>query len=227
MFVQGNGGSADITGGTRFSTGETTFVVKSVSATINVDGSQGATVTAGNGVLLQLMDTDDPGSVSGVYTDPAYSAPVPSKDSSFSVTTVHSTDAAANFTDIELNGSFYNGIRGGRNLVLTFTRSRVTGVISATLCKHYVEKIDASLYRQINEVSNTVHEPVNNGVLVTLGSGSSWRVAGTSYLTVLTLAPDAALTAPPGKTVTMTVDGTVTAIEPGTTYTGTIELTVT
>lgn len=227
MFVQGNGGSADITGGTRFATGETTFVVKSVGATINVDGSQGATVTTGNGALMQLMNTDDPGSFAGVYTDPAYTDPIPSKDPGFSLTTVHNTDTVANFTGIELNGSFYNGMRDGKNLVLTFTRSRVAGVISATLCRHHVEKIDASLYRQINEVSNTVHEPVNNGVLLTLGSGSRWTVTGTSYLSVLTLASDAALAAPPGNTVTMTLDGTVTAIQPGTTYTGIIELTVT
>lgn len=226
MFVQGDGGSAEITGGTRLSTGETTFVVKSVGATIDVDGSDGATVSTGNGVLLQLMDTDDPGSPSAVYTDPAYSAPVPARDPGFSVTTAHSTDAVANFTGIALDGSFYNGARSGKNLVLAFTGSRVTGVISATLCKHHVEEIDASLYRQINEVVNTVHEPVNNGVLVTLGSGSSWTVTGTSYLTVLTLASDAAVTAPRGKTVSMTVDGAVTAIERGATYTGTIELTV-
>ncbi|MFF4658815.1 hypothetical protein [Streptomyces sp. NPDC001381] len=61
---------------------------------------------------------------------------------------------------------------------------------------------------------------------MTLDSGSTWTVTGTSYLTSLTLADDAAVKAPRGRTVTLTVDGTVTALTPGSTYTGALTLTV-
>ncbi|MEW1777057.1 hypothetical protein [Streptomyces sp. NPDC086777] len=67
---------------------------------------------------------------------------------------------------------------------------------------------------------------VNNGVVVKLNSGSTWTVAGTSYLTGLTLAADAAVQAPRGKSVRLTVDGTETAITAGSTCTGALTLTV-
>jgi len=49
---------------------------------------------------------------------------------------------------------------------------------------------------------------------------------GTSYLSSLTIGSAAAVAAPAGKTVTMTVNGTPTAITPGNTYSGNIKLTV-
>ncbi len=63
-------------------------------------------------------------------------------------------------------------------------------------------------------------------MIVRLNSGSAWTVTGTSYLTSLTLAADATLRAPRGRSVTLTVDGTRTAIEPGRTYTGAITVAV-
>ncbi|MFD0304986.1 hypothetical protein [Streptomyces sp. NPDC127119] len=62
--------------------------------------------------------------------------------------------------------------------------------------------------------------------MVTLGSDSGWTVTGTSYLSALTLAADATVKAPRGRTVTLTVDGTPTAIESGHSYTGALTLTV-
>ena len=54
---------------------------------------------------------------------------------------------------------------------------------------------------------------------------SKWIVDKTCYLSGLTLEPGASVTAPDGKSLTMTVNGIETAIVPGT-YTGTISLTV-
>ncbi|MFD7130947.1 hypothetical protein [Streptomyces sp. NPDC059894] len=86
--------------------------------------------------------------------------------------------------------------------------------------------IDASNFQELGIVTNTVRPAVNNGVVVTLGSGSAWTVTGTSHLTSLTLAADAAVSAPRGRTLTATVDGTATTLAPGATYTGAITLTV-
>jgi len=166
----------------------------------------------------------------GVYTEPTGD---PSKYASFDVTTAHDTDATAAFTDIALRGAFYNGMRGGSaqdpglNLVLAFTRSSVEGVISATKTAHHVGTIDSTRYEQLGEITNTVQPVVNNGVLVTLAGGSTWTVTGTSYLSKLTLAADATVAGPhKHSTVTLTVDGTTTALTPGSTYTGAITLTL-
>ncbi|MFD7710667.1 hypothetical protein ACFV6E_02965 [Streptomyces sp. NPDC059785] len=234
-------GSVTIDGGTRVRTGKTAFMCKAVAASLTVDGSKGASITPGNGIVFQLMDTDRPSSqavtgkpwsteMTGTYTDPTGT---PAKSATWDTTSAQATDAKASFTDIEIEGDFYNAVRGGgnanlqgQNLVLTFTGSTVAGVISASTTKHHVTTIDYTQYRQVSEVTNTPGAVVNNGVVVTLGAGSVWKVTGTSYLSALTLAADAAVKAPRGKKVTLTVDGTVTAIEPGTTYTGALTLSV-
>ena len=81
-------------------------------------------------------------------------------------------------------------------------------------------------YKQLGEVTNIVHPIINNGVIVSLNGDSKWTVTGTSYLSKLVVAADAAVTAPVGHTVAMTVDGVTTTIVPGSTYTGSIVLTV-
>jgi hypothetical protein len=115
-------------------------------------------------------------------------------------------------------------MRADLNLVLHFAASRVTGVISATLAEHSVQVIDSSNWWELGHVSNTARPAINNGVIVTLTGGSNWTVTGTSYLTALTLDATSAVTGSPGGKVTMTVDGTPTAITPGGSYTGAIVL---
>ncbi|SOD90029.1 hypothetical protein [Streptomyces sp. Ag109_G2-15] len=178
-----------------------------------------------------MIELDDPGPVNvngkmmntGVYTEPADD---PVKDASFVVTAVHATDGAATFGSIALKGDSYNGVRKGRNMVLTFEDSTVEGVISATRARHRVCSIDASTFYELGIVTNTAQAAVNNGAIVRLDSGSTWTVTGTSHLTRLALAADATVRAPRGRSVTMNVDGATTAITPGTTCTGAITLTV-
>ncbi|MFE2061772.1 hypothetical protein ACFXDH_05125 [Streptomyces sp. NPDC059467] len=234
-------GSVAIDGGTQVNTGETTFMCKAVAGTVTVDGSDGAAINSGNGVIFQLMDTDRPSSVTvsgypwssetiGTYTEPTGS---PTRSSSWTTTSSQSTDAKGTFTNIALTGDFYNSVWGGgnaslqgQNLSLSFTGSTVEGVISASTAKHSVSTITQTEYRQISEVTNTPSAVVNNGVLVTLGAGSTWTVTGTSYLSALTLASTASVAAPSGKTVTLTVNGTATTITAGKSYTGALTLTV-
>ena len=217
MWAQGNGGSVTIDGGTRLRTAETSFLIKAVKVTVSVDGSQGAQVRPGNGVLLQMMETDDPGSPTGVYTEPTGE---PTKDSSFDVYTEQADDVVATFTNIDLLGDFYNGRRADQNLVLTLTGTRLDGVISASATAHAISSIDAAEYEQLGRVTNAVQAAINNGVIVTVGSGSVWNVTGTSYLTSLTVAEGGVVSAG-----VLTVDGTATQITSGTTYTGAIVLT--
>ncbi|MET9382495.1 hypothetical protein ABZY09_15800 [Streptomyces sp. NPDC002928] len=224
-------GTLTLDGGTVINSERATFLNKGQQTAITVDGSQGARLNPRDQIILQMIELDDPGPVNvngkmmnvGVYTEPTGD---PAKDTTFDVTAVHTTDGAATFTSIKLEGDFYNGMRKGKNMVLTFEDSTVEGVISASEAKHRVSTIDSSTFYELGIVTNTVRAAVNNGAIVRLNSGSTWTVTGTSYLTSLTVAADAAVKAPQGRTLTATVDGTATAVGPGTTLTGAITLTV-
>ena len=200
------------------------FLDKAVQMSITVDGSQGAELHADNGVLVQIMETDNPGSINGVYTEPTGD---PDRDTAFDTTAEHTADATASFTGIELQGDFYNAMRTGKNLVLSFDGdSRVEGVISATASRHAVSTITSAEWEQLSHVTNTPQPAINNGVIVKLGAGSVWTVTGTSYLTKLVVDADAVVQAPSGQSLTLTVDGTATALDPGATYSGALTLTV-
>jgi len=230
--------NVDISDDTTFDTEQAIFLVKSAAAVINVDGSGGARLNPKNGVLLQLMETDNPGAKEiikglrmtiGVYNEPE--AP-PVRNDSFDVTNAHDTDVIANFSDIELKGDFYNSSRSdpkpdapeGRNLVLHLKDSSLEGVVTASSAHHAVKRITALEYDQLGEVTNTPAAAINNGVVVDL-DGSDWTVTGTSHLTRLSVDKGSSVMAPPGMAVSMTVDGTATQIETGD-YRGRIELTL-
>ncbi|MFI8228685.1 hypothetical protein ACIGDI_07640 [Streptomyces sp. NPDC085900] len=224
-------GTLTLDGGTVVNSERATFLNKGQQTAITVDGSRGARLNPRDGIILQMIELDDPGPVAvdgkmmniGVYTEPTDD---PTKDASFDVTAVHTADSAAAFTSIALRGDFYNGMRKGKNMVLTFENSTLEGVISATRTRHRVPSIDAATFYELGIVTNTVQAAVNNGAIVQLNSGSTWTVTGTSHLTSLTLAADAAVRAPRGKRVTLTVDGKETALTPGAGYTGALVLTV-
>ncbi|MFF5148090.1 hypothetical protein ACFY6U_51755 [Streptomyces sp. NPDC013157] len=224
LLHQFPGSVLSVTGGTRISSAGTVFLNKGVKADITVDGSGGARLEAGNGVLFQFMDSDDPIINSGDFDDvrAVYAPPTgpARRDPEWDVTEVHDDDSVARFTDIDLRGDFYNGARAGRNIALTFTRTSLHGVISASVAEHRVAAIGPEQYRELGEVDNTAAPAVNNGVIVTLGTGASWTVTGTSHLTGLVLDADATLTAG-----TVTVDGVPTEPKPGTSYHGAIEIT--
>ena len=114
-----------------------------------------------------------------------------------------------------------------KNMGITMKNTTVTGVISAATQKYRdgLTLIDESNRLEMANITQTAAPTVNNGVCVTLDDKSAWIVTGTSYITALTIAEGAKLAAAEGKTLCMTVDGTETAIVPGT-YTGTIVLAV-
>lgn len=297
-------GNVKVQDDTIINTKEAIFLDKGQTADINVDGSKGAQLNSENGIILQIIEDDDPGPVTvdgkmvnkGVYKEPA-TPPVKAKD--FDVTAINKTDVTATFAGITLKGDFYNAVRGGskagadmsgqaggmaagaaggatvggpggapgaggpggaagggpggaaggapgaggpgaggpggggmpggaaasgKNMVLTFDKADVTGVISATTAKHAKDTITAEDYKLLGEVANTPSEAVNNGVIVTL-TNSSWTVTGTSYLTSLTITEGSAVKAPEGSTLTMTVNGVKKPIAAGT-YKGAITLAV-
>ncbi|WP_156157594.1 hypothetical protein [Demequina pelophila] len=232
-FMWHNSGAVDIAGGTSVTTGESTFLVKGQATDITVDGSQGATLNAGNGVLLQMIENDDPGPVpplltnTGVYVEPTGAVV---KDATHDPSVADPDDTLATFTDMELEGDFFNGMRGDvvpscppwitvclpaqKDLVLTLDGSTLVGVVSASEASHVQPTITAADYRLLGVVTNVASPVVNNGVIVSLVDGSRWTVTGTSYLSSLTVDGDSTVDG------TVYVDGVETVPVAGVTYTG-------
>jgi len=119
------------------------------------------------------------------------------------------------------------GMQGVKNLDLKLANAKVTGITSAaaTAYKEGLTLIEPSNCNELSAITQTAKESVNNGVIVSLDKDSVWTVTGTSYLTSLSLAKGAAVKAPKGKKVTMTVDGKKKEIAAGK-YTGKIVLSV-
>jgi len=102
MMLQG---AANILDDTVFDTEKAIFLIKGSSAKINVDGSKGAQLNPKNGIIIQILENDDPMRINAIYHEPA--DPVKAKD--FDVTAVNKSDVAATFSNITLKGDFYNG----------------------------------------------------------------------------------------------------------------------
>lgn len=112
-----NSGLLEVEGST-LNTEETTFVVKGCSTKFHVTDS---TLAPKNGVILQVMDSDDPGNPKGYYCEPTEDdTPMEGRDL---LTAVPGTDVVAVFSDMTLTGDIYNGSSnrkadtGGENLL--------------------------------------------------------------------------------------------------------------
>jgi len=223
-----SGNPLTVDGGTIFNTAKTTFIVSGVPATIKMDGSKGANINAGNGVIMQVMSDDQPADMSskGSYVEPASA---PKAIEGFDNTAVKDA-ATANFSNIDLKGDFYNSIGWGKltdklNMVLNLNKASITGVISASESHHPVSKITVENNTLFHSITDKASPAVNNGVILNLANGSKWNVTGTSYLTKLVLDSSSSVTASKGS-VSMTVNGNKTDIKPGQTYTGAIVVSV-
>ncbi len=248
IMWHGTGCALTITGGTIINSKETLLSDKGAYTDIQVDGSQGAKLNPGNGIIMQVMDDDEPPYDMKTQRWPEYyeepTGPV-AKDDSHDIYTAKATDALAKFSNIDLKGDFYNSARGGlkknvmtggigsvsKNLGLTFNNARITGVISASDALHYYKgkyypRIGKNEAKAFGNVINTPGTAVNNGVIVTLTNGSRWTVTGTSCLSRLVIEKGASITAPSGHKLTMTDDGNPVADITAGAYTGNIVLTV-
>jgi hypothetical protein len=102
-------GTARISDDTVFDTEKAVFLIKGNSAEIDVDGAKGARLNPGNGIIIQIMENDDPMRIDAVYHEPAD----PVKAKGFDVTEASKSDVKAAFANITLKGDFYNGFPGG------------------------------------------------------------------------------------------------------------------
>ena len=264
-FVDSDDNSILTLADSSFDTGKSTLVVKGSGGTlIDVKNCE---MKAGNGVLLQMMDTDEDGMTSVEFLVPAgeTDSPVEGRD----LTAVSEReDIRLRLRDMTAEGDIYNSTtnlracergahgspgefhdtligpvgffdappegmlmppdnHGPKNLGVSLENARVTGVISAAgqAYRDGVTRITEDNRMEMSNVRQWAQPPVNNGVCVSLDGESAWTVTGDSWITALTLAEGAALAAPAGKALTMTVNGEKTPVRPGR-YVGVIRLTV-
>lgn len=94
-------------------------------------------------------------------------------------------------------------------MVLTFEDASVTGVISTSTVRPASGKEPVrATFHEIGRVANTPAPTTTaNGLSLTLDAKSRWGVTGKSYLTGLTLAPGALVSAPGGRPARVTIDG--------------------
>jgi len=225
-----SGNPLTIDGGTTFNTPKTTFIVSGVPAVLNMDGSKGARINAGNGVIMQVMSDDQPAGEMDQGAS-SFDEPTTAPEPIAGFDNTSTADAAtANFSNIALKGDFYNSVGWAKltdklNMVLNLNKSSITGVISASESHHRSPKITKANQSDFHSITDTVQPAVNNGVIVNLTNGSTWTVTGTSYVTSLIIGDDSSVIAPEGYKVTMTVNGVKKEIKAGK-YSGKVTLTV-
>ena len=117
-------------------------------------------------------------------------------------------------------------MKGKGDMTVTLERVTLTGAISLGTTSPAAQEPSKEAYREVGNIKNTLGPATDKyGLKLTLDAASKWVVTKTSYLTSLTLANGAAITAAEGSKVTMLVNGAPTAIKAGT-YTGKIEVRV-
>jgi hypothetical protein len=249
-------GQTRVIKGTEFNTGLTAFLVKGCPTNIEVDDAviipgnkvilqlmdnDDAGIDPENGMATTVS-----------YVEPdSIPTPVEGRDLGAAV---KGTDVIAVFKNTTLEGDIYNssgyaspsgGAPGGDvpggdapggdapgtdtsatsalNLGITLNNVTYTGAISSSKASHTKKIITPNEYYLIGIVSNEPRPAVNNGVSVTLEGNTTWTVTGTSYLNKLVYGAGCTIT---GQNLSAKVDGTVTNLTAGNTYTGKIEIIV-
>ncbi|MCD7749445.1 MAG: hypothetical protein LUH42_05295, partial [Oscillospiraceae bacterium] len=233
MIFDNSGGSAEVGGSTVINAGRACFLTRSGVATITVDGAEGVQLNSEIGVILQMIDLDKAARINeeidgvtystypGPYSEPYASYEEIEASASAEPAESTSKDVVASFSDIELEGDFYNGTTGAvsvQNLDLRFDSVQLTGVISASFATHEKTDLYPEDWQLVGVVENQVCPAINNGVLLSMTNGSTWTVTGESYITRLEIDETSSIDG------VMTVDGVETDILPGV-YTGEICLT--
>lgn len=222
-FAVSGSGEISVEGNTQIHTGEAFLLnMGQQNITLNVDGSEGASISSGNGIIIQMMDSDNPGPSGNPYTQPSEE---PQAEASFEPASLDKA-AVSNFSNIRLIGDFYNSVgytktSGMLNMALNFDNAEIIGVISSAKARHLQDEIyiNAEDYKMFGVLEHTPAPVVNNGVIVNLTGDSLWTVTGDSYLTSLTVEKGSAIEG------SVTVDGKAVDVSKGGSWTGDILIT--
>jgi hypothetical protein len=234
------GGTLTIDKGSVFNSRSTAIQVKGRGTTITVDNAQ---LHAGNGILVQAMPNDDPfmrrmgaGGPGGPGTPPA---PTPTAGGSGpgsaatvgtvgAAAKVFSPDVVARLANVSLTGDLINARPAQGDMIVSLDKASLTGAITTAVAVPSTGQEPTEATRHlIGDVKNIFGPSTDpkNGAQVSVGAGSTWSVAATSYLTRLTIADGGAVKAPAGKRVSLLVNGATRPLHAGN-YAGKIVLKV-
>lgn len=242
MHSGSGGGMLTIEKGSVFNTGSTAIQVKGRGANILVDNAK---LNAENGIILQLMENDDPNKAGGRDRahegeetgqgggqggpPPGGGQGAPPSGGGPGGGETFSTNVVATFRNATLNGDVINSMTARGGMIVTFQDAAITGAITTAACRSRADvdgkKLSQETCHYIGDVVNTYCATDDAyGMKVSL-ENASWVVDETSYLNELSISNDASVSAPGGSRVKMTVDGVETPIKPGK-YEGNIVLAV-
>lgn len=130
--------------------------------------------------------------------------------------------------DMEVTGHDAEVLRGPKNLGINLKSAHVTGMISSATqaYREGVTEITVENWIEMTNITQQAAASVNNGVILTVDSDSSWTVTGTSYLTSLKIAQGARIESESGGKLSMHVNGVETPVKQGL-YQGEIVLSIT
>jgi hypothetical protein len=218
MHTGTGGGILTIDKGSVFNTRDTVIQIKGRGIDIVVDNAE---LNSESGVILQSMANDDPFFTSGRGDSMGAKG--------------FSKDVNATFKNMTLKGDIINSYTASSPVNVVFESANITGAITTGTVQQPLGPNGEKLSMQTPELYYLIGQTINTycampedpyGVSVSLDAKSAWVVDKTSYLTVLTIADGAAVRAPEGYSVTMTVNSVKKPIIAGS-YKGNIVLTVT
>jgi hypothetical protein len=224
------GGTLTIDKGSTVNARLTAIEVKGRGTTIVIDNAR---LHAGNGVLVQAMENDDPfmkamasgQPIVGMQAPPAPAAAEVAQREAAIPATPH---VLATLRDTALSGDLLNTRTLEGDMTVTLERARLTGAISTgTQAPASGQDPTVHTYWHIGDVATTLAPARGKyGMDVHVGAGSRWTVTKDSFLTALTVAGKGAIGALPGSRLSFKVDGKTRPLVPGS-YRGAIELRVT
>lgn len=224
MIHSNQGGHCTLEPGTQFYSDRACILVKTkkgkeVTTRIVCNGAH---LHSSNGILLQMMESDDAGSPSAEGFLIADVCPV---DNGLDITDPEEPNTLhAYFNDMDLVGSIYNSHwTGGQNLCIHGKHVHIQGDVSAAK-EHHVNvppggHIAKENYYEIGNIAVDFAPVSTSGVILLLTDDSTWIPAGTSCLSRLELGEGCVLHG------TMTVDGVPVQPESGKVYCGNIQVT--
>lgn len=223
MMHSGGHGTLTIEKGSVFNTQEAVIQVKSSYPKIVVNDAK---LNSASGMILEAIINDDPHAGAGAGIGFGGPPPGGAPPAAAAPATIAPKVIAASFSKVALNGDIVNAMTSLANMTVAFENASITGGISTTTAKIAGATPTATTYKLIGRMAHAFGAVQgSNGLEVSLDGSSKWVVSKTSYLTGLTLAEGAALTAPEGASLSMTVDGKDTPVRAGT-YKGAVVLKV-
>ncbi len=120
----------------------------------------------------------------------------------------------ASLSNVKLKGDIVHSMSSLGGMTVSITDATITGGISSSNATQEAKPTQQTM-KQVGVFKQTFAPASSNGLELTLGRNAKWIANKTSYLSSLTIADGATLTAPKGYSLSLTVDGKDTPVKAG------------